>query len=232
MKPSIWVIIPAAGKGSRFSLDRPKQYYPLMGLSVLQQTIKRFLQRKDIKGIVLALNTEDIPHVSFPEFKDINIVAGGTDRAASVYNAILSLEDRVDANDLIAVHDAARPCIRQSSLSDLFEQAFRQPSGAILASLATDTIKSVNDHVIEKTLDRNHIWAAQTPQVFQYQLLRRALEFAKSEDIPITDEASAVELLGIKPVVVQGRKDNIKITYEDDLDLAAFFLDKIQKEND
>lgn len=232
MKPSIWVIIPAAGKGARFNSILPKQYYPLMGLSVLQQTLKRFLSRKDIKGIVLALNKEDIDHLFYPEFESLKLVIGGDDRASSVYNAMLALEGLVEKDDLIAVHDAARPCIRQSSLNQLFDEACKHASGVILACSATDTVKYVNDRVIEKTLDRDHVWTAQTPQVFRYQLLRHALEFAKSHNISITDEASAVELLGVKPLVMQGRKDNIKITYEEDLGWAEFFLGNIQKEND
>jgi 2-C-methyl-D-erythritol 4-phosphate cytidylyltransferase len=232
MKPSIWVIIPAAGKGTRFNSERPKQYCSLMGLSVLQQTLKRFQLRSDIKGMVLALSSDDIQQYSYPEFEGIKIVLGGIDRASSVYNAMVALESMVEQDDLIAVHDAARPCIRQSSLNALFVQAYQHPDGVILASLATDTIKYVNADFIEKTLDRNHVWSAQTPQIFRYDLLRQALEFAKSQQVAITDEASAVELLGFKPMVVQDRKDNIKITYEEDLELAAFFLDKIQKEND
>lgn len=232
MKPSIWVIIPAAGKGARFNIDQPKQYFPLLGSTVLQQTLKRFLLREDIKGIVLALSAEDIQRIDYPEFKKVTIVVGGADRASSVYNAITALENLVEKGDLVAVHDAARPCIRQSSLNCLFEEAMKHEVGAILACLATDTVKYVNGHVIEKTLDRNHVWAAQTPQVFQYELLRRAFEFCQKRQLSITDESSAVELLGLQPIVVEGRKDNIKITYEYDLELAAFFLGNIQKEDD
>ena len=232
MSAALWVIIPSAGKGKRFGSSTPKQYQTLLNSTVLQHALNRFDSRDDVSGIVLAVAPDDENIKSLSISSKVHVVEGGQERSDSVLNALIYLQTLIGENDLIAVHDAARPCIRKSSLDQLFEVSRSADSGAILALPATDTIKVAIAGQIEKTIDRNQVWMAQTPQVFSYKLLYSALVQAKENNTPVTDEASAIEMMGLKPAVVPGKKDNIKITSSEDLALAAFFLNKIIEEHD
>lgn len=233
MKKPIWVVIPSAGQGRRFGSPIPKQYLNLLGRTVLEQTLARFLCRSDLAGIVVAVSGDDVARARTDLPEKVFVVEGGVDRTASVFNALSFLKSLAGEDDLVAVHDAARPCIRQSSLDYLFSIASANPDGALLAQLATDTIKwADNDSHVSETLDRSRIWLAQTPQIFPFHLLYQALLEVRSRALVITDESSAVEALGKKPSLVNGPRDNIKITMPEDLLLAAYFLQKILEEND
>jgi len=231
MTPSLWVVIPSAGKGKRFGSVIPKQYLSIHNKTILELTIDRFLQRADVKGIVLVVDEDDFASKNIQLDPRVQQVAGGVERADSVMNALHYLKDIALADDRVAVHDAARPCIRQSSLDKLFEAA-KHESSVILAIPAVDTIKWVDADLVEKTLARDNIFQAQTPQVFCYAELYLAMQQAMQEGWLLTDECSALEKVGVKPTVIIGRKDNIKITTQDDLELAEFYLSKIHREKD
>lgn len=232
MSTPLWVIIPSAGKGKRFGSSVPKQYQPLLNTTVLQNTLNRFTSRSDVCGIVLAVASDDEYIKSLPSHPLVHIVQGGKERSDSVLNALNYLHNLVAENTLIAVHDAARPCIRKSSLDRLFEVARSAEAGAIMALAATDTVKLVDMQKIKKTIDRNQIWLAQTPQVFPFKMISTALKMARAKGMLVTDEASAIELMGLSPIVVSGRQDNIKITNTEDLALATFLLTHILEEQD
>lgn len=232
MPEPIWLIIPCAGKGTRFGSSTPKQYLPLLGSTVLQKTLAKFITRADIKGIIIphAENDTFVTKIlaSDEKYTKIHCVIGGAERADSVLNALNYLQSLADfkAGDFVAVHDAARPCIASDDLDALFTQAINSQTGAILATSAIDTIKQItlDPLQIDKTLDRRRIVMAQTPQVFNANALLAALKACKNNNSIVTDEASAMEAIGINPAVVLGKKSNIKITTAEDLVLAAFYL--------
>lgn len=226
MKRKLWLVIPAAGVGKRFGADTPKQYQKLLGKTILEQTLARFSLRADIEAIIVAVAKQDswISELSLP--KNTVLVTGGLERADSVRQALNYLLSLASEHDLVAVHDAARPCLRQNLLDRLFGKAQQVDTGVIPVLMAKDTIKQVVDGRVLKTLDRNIIAAAQTPQVFTFALLQQALSQNKS----FTDEASAVEALGLQPYAVEGDMDNIKITIAQDLQFAEFALAEIVRE--
>lgn len=225
---AIWVVIPAAGSGKRFGASTPKQYQPLLGKTVLEQTIQRFADRTDVAGIVLAVSKDDefIASLSLPA--NVYVVHGGKERADSVKAALDYLQTLSTDDVLVAVHDAARPCIRHSLLQRLFDKAQLSPSGVLPVLMAKDTIKQVVDGKIIATIDRNTIAMAQTPQVFRLQLLHRALAQAGA----VTDDASAVEQLGLRPEIIEGDVENLKITLAQDLPMAEAWFATILQEND
>lgn len=233
----IWLIIPCAGKGSRFGAAIPKQYAQLLGKTVIEQTLSCFQQRDDIKGILIPHAPDDdilaslaavkaglVAHAKIPLY----LLEGGKERSDSVYNALQFLQQlpHFHQDDSVAVHDAARPCVDANDLDQTFALAENNKNGAILATAAVDTIKVLNQDKchIKNTIDRDVVALAQTPQVFRYQDLRQALFDCKQRAIVVTDEASAMEACGFSPQVYLGKKSNIKITTADDLALAAFFI--------
>lgn len=225
---AFWVVIPAAGVGSRMRADRPKQYLPLAGRTVIEQTLKLFLEHPAIRGIVVAIQADDtywgsLASASQPRIKT---VVGGEERADSVRNALAGLLERAAADDWVMVHDAARPLLTAQDLERLMESLRDHPIGGILATRARDTMKRVGaDGAIEATVDRADLWHAQTPQMFRYGILRRCLQDAADRGWMVTDEASAIEQAGLRPLVVEGRADNIKITTPEDLAYAQWLLD-------
>ena len=221
MKRSIFAIIPAAGSGSRMQADKAKQYLLLGSKTVLAHTIAPFLADHRIEKVILAVNFHD-PYFDPKTFSNpkIQLVQGGNSRAESVLNALRVIDQE---NAWALVHDAARPCLREAELSKLLE--IDDPSGAILAIPAVDTIKrTLNGVQIAKTENRNELWQAQTPQFFPAKILENAIAQGLANGAEITDEASAMELAGFSPNLVLGRRDNLKITLPEDLALAEFYL--------
>lgn len=232
LNKEIWAVIPAAGVGKRMRADRPKQYLPLLGKTVLEHTIDCFLQHPKVTGIVLSLNADD-PYwakLRFPKNKPIHVASGGKERSDSVYNALQFLRDELRlANDAwVMVHDAARPCLSQQDIDTLLNELLIDDSevGGILASPVRDTMKraSEDNTVISHTEDRDGLWHALTPQMFQLGLLCEALQQDLDSDTAITDDASALENMGLSPRLIEGDASNIKITKPSDLALAEFFL--------
>lgn len=223
MKRKIIAVIPASGVGSRMKLSIPKQYMKLGKKTVLEHSITPFLNHPDIQKIVIAISQEDTFYKNLTSLKSdkIEVVYGGKTRADSVFNALKIIED----DTWVLVHDAARPCLKRSDLDKILH--IFDENGAILASPVVDTIKRANsDNNIVNTLDRSMLWRALTPQFFNTGLLKKALHFAFENNKTITDEASAMELLGYQPKLVEGCSDNLKITHAEDLALAEFYLIK------
>ena len=222
-----WGVVPAAGVGKRMQADRPKQYLGLAGKTVLEQTLARLLGANVFNAIVVAISAEDPywPELEISLHPQVVTAPGGKERADSVLSALKTLRDNADDNDWVLVHDAARPCITFEDIHKLIGALSNDDVGGILALSSHDTLKNVQDNSILGTLDRRHIWRALTPQMFRYGMLKNALVECGG-NIAITDEASALELKGFKPKIVEGRPDNIKITRPEDLALAQFYLEQ------
>jgi len=213
----LYVVVPAAGTGQRMGSAVPKQYLELnSGQTVLGMTVSK-LQLLRPERLVVALHAADT------WFDDLHLsgvdrVVGGENRAASVLSALTAIDARDD--DLILVHDAVRPCVRVADINRLIDLARDHAEGALLATPVIDTLKRVTDQQVTATVDRSQLWQAQTPQIFRFELLKRALLAAPAA----TDEASAVEALGILPRIWRGRADNLKITTNEDLAMARFLV--------
>jgi 2-C-methyl-D-erythritol 4-phosphate cytidylyltransferase len=220
--PAFWAVIPAAGVGARMAADRPKQYLQLGGLTILEHSLLCFLDHPRLKGMVVSLAVDDPYWPTLPCALDSRIqrVAGGKERADSVLNALLHLHaNGADDNDWVLVHDAARPNLARTDLDNLLSELKDDPVGGLLAVPAKDTLKraDANGRVTE-TVDRSLIWQAYTPQMFRLGALHRALADSLVSNIPITDEASAIEWAGQSPRLIEGRADNIKVTRPEDLE--------------
>ena len=224
------VIIPAAGIGNRMQNVLPKQYVPLAGKPMISHTIQVFFKHPRIASIHLALNPEDDFWRSLPLEPASKLklhYTGGESRSETVLNTLLALE--VADDDWILVHDAARPGLTQQLLDNLLNTLENDPVGGLLALPLADTLKQAdNENRIEKTVPRDNLWQAQTPQMFRYGILVKALQ---SFEGAATDEAEAIEALGLQPKLVQGELRNLKITYPQDLALLEALLMLETKEN-
>lgn len=224
--PKLWVILPAAGSGRRFSKTELKQYQYIQDKTVLEHTVAR-LNQLPLAGYVLAIGEQDhvAKELNLAEKQKAHFCLGGAERVNSVLNGLNYLSQIADPNDWVLVHDAARPCVHFACLERLVETAQATQQAAILGIPVRDTLKRVHAaNQIEKTIDREQLWQAQTPQMAPLSVLKAAIEQALCDDAVITDEASALEHVGVAVQVVAGRSDNIKITYPDDLELARLIL--------
>jgi 2-C-methyl-D-erythritol 4-phosphate cytidylyltransferase len=222
-----WAVVPAAGVGKRMNADRPKQYLELAGITVIEHTLSRLLQANVFSAIAVAISAEDPywPKLEITKNDLIITAPGGRERADSVLSGLKSIREQASDHDWVLVHDAARPCLTSEDIHKLVETLENDDVGGILALSSHDTLKNVDGNQILNTLDRRHIWRALTPQMFRYGMLKSALE--KTEGDPrVTDEASALELMGLTPKIVEGRPDNIKITRPEDLALAQFYMEQ------
>jgi len=222
----IWAVIPAAGSGSRFSKTDLKQYQQIQDRTVLEHTVAR-LNQLPLAGYVLAIGVQDdvAKTLTFSHHEKAHFCPGGAERVNSVLNALSYLEAFAAEEDWVFVHDAARPCVTQDCLQSLVNTAIQENCSAILAIPVRDTLKYVAQaNAIAKTVSRDHLWQAQTPQISRLGILKHAIEKALQDGMTITDEASALEYVGEPVKVVQSRSDNIKITYADDLELARLIL--------
>jgi 2-C-methyl-D-erythritol 4-phosphate cytidylyltransferase len=223
------VIIPAAGTGNRMANALPKQYLPLAGKPIISHTVQVFFNHPRISSIHLALNPEDNFWRSLalePASKLKLHYTGGSSRSETVLNTLEAIAPQINEDDWILVHDAARPGLTNQLLDALLNTLENDEVGGLLALPLADTLKQSNrDTRVEKTIPRDNLWQAQTPQMFRYGLLKQALTSFKG--IP-TDEAEAIEALGLQPKLVQGELRNLKITYPQDLELleALFIKEK------
>ncbi|MEZ5435305.1 MAG: 2-C-methyl-D-erythritol 4-phosphate cytidylyltransferase [Pseudomonadales bacterium] len=226
VEPHFFAVIPAAGTGSRFSAHDAKQYMPLLSSTVLERSAATLLQTNSLQQLVIAIHPEDTRAASLPQLQDarVRFVAGGQERCDSVLAALEDLQNIATDSDWVLVHDAARPCLTTVALQYLLNDLSQDAVGGVLAVPAIDTLKQVADGVVKNTLDRREIWQAQTPQMFRFGLLLAALQSVREKNLAVTDEASAMEAAGHRVKVVAGTRSNIKITYPEDLALAAFYL--------
>jgi len=223
-----WAIVPAAGAGKRMDTDTPKQYLPLGDKTVLECTLDTLLSCQRFAGVILVLSPGDerwagIQHRYTKQ--PLDTVTGGAERCHSVLNGLDYLAARTRDDDWALVHDAARPCVRIEDIERLITTLEGTSEGGLLGVPVADTMKRVNgDDCISGTVDRKGLWHAYTPQMFRVGMLRATLQQAIDRGQQVTDEASAMELAGYRPRLVQGSRDNIKITVPSDLALAAFYL--------
>lgn len=224
-------LIPAAGVGARFGAGKPKQYVEINGKTVLRHTVDIFLNHPQIDYTAVILATDDtvFQTASSDNSTKLGIFhVGGQTRAETVRNGLRELvaQGIAAADDNILVHDAARCCLPAAALSRLIEQAGAAEQGGILAVPVADTLKRADDaNRIAATISRAALWQAQTPQLFQTALLQRALSAADLDGI--TDEASAVEAIGIRPLLVEGDTRNLKLTLPQDEHLVRLLLQAV-----
>lgn len=215
--PSLAVLVPAGGVGSRLGRRTPKQFLHLGGGTILARTLAHFLRHPDVRSIVIAAPAEYLVRtrrlVVRPGHRGVEVVAGGATRQASVRQALQAAPSDVD---VVLVHDAVRPFIDRR-LIDAVVAAAVTHGAAICALPLTETIKRVRDGVVETTLDRSGLWAVQTPQGFRSALLREAHDKAQRDGVIATDDAMLVERLGQPVRVVPGLASNVKITTPEDL---------------
>ncbi len=216
------LIIPSAGTGIRFKSKVPKQFIKIQGREILTITISKFHNIDNLKSIVISTKKEYFNRVKSiikrnDFYKVTKIVEGGNTRQDSVFNA-LSLLD-CDKYDFIAIHDAVRPFISVEFINFLFQQAIRYKS-IVPCIKINDTVKKIGkNNYVEKTLERDYIYLAQTPQIFRYDILRKSYEYVRSKNLQCTDDSSVVESAGFKVKIVDGDVNNIKITTISDLKL-------------
>ncbi len=221
-------LIPAAGTGSRMSSELPKQYLELGGRPLLYHAVRSLAAhpRIDQVFVVLAQGDKFFARHDWSAFDGRlePLYCGGETRAASVFNGLLAAHDAFEAADWVLVHDAARPCLGADVLARLIDELSADETGGLLAIPVADTLKRAgSDGRVAQTEPRESLWQAQTPQMFRYRLLIEALRRADLN--AATDEARAVEDLGAKPRLVMGSGRNIKVTWPDDLALAALILE-------
>lgn len=222
-----WGLLPAAGVGRRVGAPIPKQYLDLAGQLVIDLALTALLEDPRVRGVVVALDPADAlwPRTRHASHPRVWTVAGGAERCHSVLNALAGLAERGTDDDWVLVHDAARPCLRPEDLDRLISGLEGDPVGGILGVPVRDTMKQAGpEDRIVATVPREGLWHAYTPQAFRLGLLRGALEAALDAGKLVTDDASAVELLGLSPRLIEGHADNIKITRPEDIALAKFFL--------
>ncbi|MGY0561461.1 2-C-methyl-D-erythritol 4-phosphate cytidylyltransferase [Luteimonas sp. A277] len=225
----IWAVVPAAGSGSRFGAEIPKQYLEVAGEPLLAHTLRALLAHPGVAGVVVVLAADD-PHWpgwSELEGKPVLHCVGGESRADSVLAGLHALPEDVRADDFVLVHDAARPNLAFADLDQLIERGRVDPVGAILAAPVRDTLKRAgNEGGIDRTVPRERLWRALTPQMFRHLQLSQALEKARAAGIEVTDESMAMERKGARPLLIEGREDNIKVTTPADLAYFEFLLSR------
>lgn len=222
-----WLVLAAAGAGRRLGAASPKQYLCLAGRSILEHSLDRLLALPAIRGgvVVLAADDSRFSALNYTADKPLWRAEGGAERCQSVLNGLLALDGRAAEDDWILVHDAARPCVRPADLARLVNELIDDPVGGLLAVPVRDTLKRADAQGrIVATEPRDAFWQAQTPQMFRYGVLRRALQASITAGRPVTDEAAAVEALGLRPRLITGHYDNLKITTAEDLLLAEYYL--------
>ena len=222
-----WVVIPAAGAGRRMGAAIPKQYLDLAGLPVLEHSLRLFLDHPRIRGLAVALDPTDERWDGLPSARHPVVlrVPGGSERCHSVLNALDALAGRAERDDWVLVHDAARPCLRRADLDRLIATLDGHPVGGLLGIPVRDTMKAADaGGEVQRTVPREGLWHAFTPQMFRLGPLQEALTRALAAGQLVTDDASAMELAGLRPLLVEGHADNLKITRPEDLPLAHFYL--------
>lgn len=228
-RPNFWTIIPAAGIGLRMRASVPKQYLELNGKTILEHSIQKFIDHSRIEKIVVVLHADDAhwSSIKFINPTKLMTTVGGKSRAESVLQGLELLKELAQDHDWVLVHDAVRPCVSLRDIDRLIYHLKDHKVGGLLGVPVADTLKRIDEtYNVCNTLNREKIWCAQTPQMFRFSVLYDALRSMLGSNSQITDESSAVEAMGNKPLMVQGDPRNIKITFPEDLLLAEKFLEK------
>lgn len=217
----IWALIPCAGSGSRAGANGPKQYQPVAGQPMVLHTLEAFVAVQRLAGVLVVVSAGD----TFFEAGDAPVLiadCGGSTRAASVLNGISALQEHgAQANDWVLVHDAARCLITPQQINTLIDACLPDTVGGLLALKLPDTLKQESAGRVAATVDRSDKWLAQTPQMFRLAALQAALQSAGDS---VTDESSAMEAMGLQPLLVEGSAQNFKVTYAQDFALAHAVL--------
>jgi 2-C-methyl-D-erythritol 4-phosphate cytidylyltransferase len=222
---ALWAVLPAAGSGSRLGASLPKQFLEVEGRSLVEWSVEALLDALPLAGVMLALPPSALDafrRVGRLEDARVAITGGGRSRAESVALALAALP--AEASDWVLVHDAARPCVPVDDIRRLAARVAERGVGGILACPVADTLKRGDGARVLETVDRGDLWRALTPQMFAVGALRAALDAALGAGVEPTDEAAAMERAGEPVQLVEGSVANIKVTYPDDLALAAFWL--------
>ena len=223
--PRYFALIPAAGVGARMAADGPKQYLSVAGKPMLRHALDAFLASARIAHTFVVVSADDA-HIDgvVPPLGVTVLRCGGATRMESVQNALRALRDQLHEDDWVLVHDAARPGLTPTLIDTLIVGVGDAPAGGLLALPVVDTVKRVGQGgAALATVPRDGLWLAQTPQMFPYQLLVRALN-AATDASAITDDASAVEALGLSPLLVAGHPRNLKVTLPADIRIAEMYL--------
>lgn len=220
-------LVPAAGSGSRMGSALPKQYLPLRGEPLLRHALRALAAAEAVERVVLVLSPDDdrFDAAMAAGLAKLEVLrCGGASRAETVRNGLEALAATLAPDDWVLVHDAARPCLDPAEVERLIAELRDDAVGGLLALPLADTLKRADeDGRVAATVPRGGLWRAQTPQMFRHGLLRQAL--GRAADDGVTDEASAIEALGLAPRLVAGSERNLKVTYPDDLALAGLYLD-------
>ena len=230
--PRHFAIVPAAGSGSRMAAARPKQYLSLLGRPLIHHALSVLCAAPAIDAVFVVLSVDDTEWATHdwsalgPKLRPL--FCGGATRADSVLGRLRAIAGEAAAGDWVLVHDAARPCLAPWHVDKLVRELAHDEVGGLLAVPVADTLKRADEHRhVRETVPRDSLWQAQTPQMFRYAMLRRALEGARE----VTDEASAIEAAGLRPRLVQGDATNLKVTYPLDLHLAEWILENREGHN-
>jgi 2-C-methyl-D-erythritol 4-phosphate cytidylyltransferase len=228
--PRYFALIPAAGVGARMGASSPKQYIRIGGKPMLRHTLDAFLSSDLIAHTFIVVSPDD-PYIDSiaPNHGVTVLRCGGASRMESVRNGLAVLASTLAPTDWVLVHDAARPGLTAELIEKLIGSTGEHPVGGLLGLPVVDTVKRCIDGEACGTIPRSGLWLAQTPQMFRYQLLRQALS-AATDPNTITDDASAVEALGLTPKLVEGHPRNLKVTLPDDIRIAELYLAVSQPE--
>jgi 2-C-methyl-D-erythritol 4-phosphate cytidylyltransferase len=231
--PRYFALIPAAGVGARMAASGPKQYLKIGGKPMLRHAIDAFLFSELIAHTYVVVSADDpVIDTVVPSHGVTVLRCGGATRMESVRNGLAALAPTLRENDWVLVHDAARPGLDEALIEKLITTTGEHPVGGLLALPVVDTVKrSIAGEL--GTVSREGLWLAQTPQMFRYKLLRDALAFASDsarDPNQVTDEASAVEALGLSPKLVEGHPRNMKVTLPSDVRIAEMYLATTQPE--
>jgi 2-C-methyl-D-erythritol 4-phosphate cytidylyltransferase len=228
--PRYFALIPAAGVGARMGAGSPKQYIKIGGKPMLRHTLDAFLSSDLIAHTFVVVSPED-PYIDAvaPNHGVTILRCGGASRMESVRNGLAVLANTLAPTDWVLVHDAARPGLNAELIEKLITTTGEHPVGGLLGLPVVDTVKRCIDGEACGTIPRSGLWLAQTPQMFRYKLLAEALN-AATDPNTITDDASAVEALGLTPKLVEGHPRNLKVTLPDDIRIAELYLAVSQPE--
>lgn len=226
--PRHFAIVPAAGSGSRMGADTPKQYLPLLGRPLIHHALAVLCAATQIDKVFVVLSVDD-RHWARHDWsalgpKLVPLFCGGASRADSVLGGLRAIAGEAEQSDWVLVHDAARPCLATWHIDKLVRELAHDEVGGLLAVPVADTLKQADgQRRVQRTVPRDSLWQAQTPQMFRHGMLVEALRAAGSD---MTDEASAIEQLGLQPRLVESDSRNLKVTYPRDLELASLILRK------